>query len=308
MEPFELCSKLSRVFVPITTPFAGDEEIDYGALEFNLESYASTGVQGFSALGSNAESKCLTEEEKLRVLTIIGKRKRKGHVLMACAAYEAQRDSERFFKQAAGLGADFGRLQAPSFFAKQMTAAVLYRFFRTVADTSPIPLLIYNAPKFCGFALAPELVGRLSAHPNIVGIKNSAPGSTEAFLSFAGEKFHVLAGSVNFLFPAMMSGAVGGTTSLASVFPGLVQRLFEYGAAHDKRGGVPLHEKANRISQLVSGTYGVSGLKAAMSLAGFRGGMPRRPLLPLTDEQRDHLRSALIGEGVLDVFQDRHFG
>ena len=291
--------KMGGVFVPISTPFAADEAVDYDALKFNLERYASSGVLGHLALGSNGENRSLTEEEKLRVLATIVKHKGAGQVIMACATYDAERDTERFLKQAADLGADFGLVLSPGYFRKQMTDDVLFRYFSTLADTSPIPLLIYNAPGFCGVTVSPALVGRLAAHPRIVGMKDSASSGIEQFLQFESDKFHVLAGSANFLFPAMMNGSVGGTVSLANSFPGIVMDLFRYGQARDEAHGVPLQLRVARINKAISGPHGPSGVKAAMNLGGFQGGIPRRPLLPLTAAQVDEIRNVLIEEGLL---------
>lgn len=218
---------------------------------------------------------------------------------MAGAAYEAQRDVERFMIEAGAIGADFLLLLSPSYFKKQMTEEVLYRFFATVADKSPIPLLLYNAPEFNGFTLTPQLVRRLATHPNIVGMKDSAPSGIENFLEFASEKFLVLAGSINFLFPAMVRGAKGGTVSLANSFPSIALELYECGVRRDETTGVPLQEKILRINKAISGKYGVPGVKAAMNLAGLKGGIPRRPLLPLTETQCEELRESLKREGVL---------
>jgi 4-hydroxy-2-oxoglutarate aldolase len=295
----ELLEKMAGIFAPISTPFAEDEEVDYEALIFNLERYAASGILGYLALGSNGENRSLTEEEKLRVLETIVRHKGRGQVVMACATYDAQRDTERFLKQAAELGADFGLVLSPGYFRKQMTDDVLFRYFSTLADRSPIPLLLYNAPGFCGVTLSPALVGRLAGHPNIVGMKDSASSGIERFLQYESRAFHVLAGSANFLFPAMMNGSVGGTVSLANSFPPIVMELFGCGQARDRERGEALQARVTRINQAISGTYGVSGVKAAMNLGGFRGGIPRRPLLPLTPEQVEALRSVLVQEGLL---------
>jgi 4-hydroxy-2-oxoglutarate aldolase len=295
----ELLQKLAGVFVPISTPFADDEAVDYDALAFNLARYAQSGVLGYLALGSNGENRSLTEEEKIRVLSIIVRHKGAGQVVLAGATYDAQRDTERFLQQAAGLGADFGLVLSPGYFRKQMTDDVLFRYFSTLADTSPIPLLIYNAPGFCGVTVSPALAGRLAGHPGIAGMKDSASSGIEQFLEFESDSFHVLAGSANFLFPAMMNGSVGGTVSLANSFPGIVMELFRYGQVRDEAHGAPLQARVTRINKMISGPYGPSGVKAAMNLGGFKGGIPRRPLLPLTAAQVEVMRQVLSDEGLL---------
>jgi 4-hydroxy-2-oxoglutarate aldolase len=299
MSPPELLAKLAGVFVPISTPFSGNEDVDYDALKHNLAMYAAGGVLGYLALGSNGENRSLTEEEKLRVLDTIVRHKGRGQVVMAGATYDAQRDTERFLENAAGLGADFGLVLSPGYFRKQMTNEVLFRYFCSLAERAPLPVLLYNAPGFCGVTLSPELVGRLAAHPNIVGMKDSAASGIENFLPFESPEFHVCAGSVNFLFPAMMGGSPGGTVSLANSFPQMALELFRYGQARDEVNGPPFQERVTRINKAISGAYGVSGVKAAMNLAGFRGGIPRRPLLPLPQDLVNQLRELFVQEGLL---------
>ena len=156
------------------------------------------------------------------MLEFIVRNKGRGQVVMAGATYDAERDTERFLNRAAEIGADFGLVLSPGYFRKLMTEDVLFAYFSSLADRSPIPLLLYNAPGFCGVTLTPALVGRLAGHPNIVGMKDSAASGIENFLQFESPSFHVLAGSVNFLFRAMMGGSIGGTVSLANSFPGVV--------------------------------------------------------------------------------------
>jgi 4-hydroxy-2-oxoglutarate aldolase len=295
----QLRSKMAGVFAPISTPFDHHEEVDYQALEHNVARYASSGILGYLALGSNGENRSLTEGEKLRVLATILEHKASDQVVMAGATYDAQRDTERFLTQAAGMGADFGLVLSPGYFRKQMTEDVLYRYFSTVADAAQFPVLLYNAPGFCGVTISPELAARLAGHPNIVGMKDSAAKGIENFLRFESESFHVLAGSANFLFAAMMNGSLGGTVSLANSFPELAMELFHYGQCHDELHGVPAQVRVTRINQAISGLYGPAGVKAAMNLAGFQGGIPRRPLLPLTASQQEELRLALAAEGLL---------
>jgi 4-hydroxy-2-oxoglutarate aldolase len=241
----------------------------------------------------------LAEDEKLGVLDDVVRHKGRGQVVLAGAAYDGEREAERFLAAAADLGADFGLVLSPGYFRKQMTDEVLFRYFSTLADRARIPLLLYNAPGFCGITLSPGLVGRLATHPNIVGLKDSASRGIEGFLPLQSRSFQVLAGSANFLFPAMLAGSPGGTVSLANSFPQLALQLFRYGQARDGVNGSPLQERVSRINAAISGAHGVAGVKAAMTLAGFRGGIPRRPLLPLEPAQVQELRAILTAEELL---------
>lgn len=299
MNTRDLLEKMAGVFVPICTPFADNESVNYDALICNLARYAHSGVLGYLALGSNGENRSLTEEEKLRVLSTIVSHKGAGQVVMACATYDAQRDTERFLQQAAGLGADFGLVLSPGYFRKQMSDEVLFRYFSTLSGASPIPLLLYNAPGFCGVTISPALADRLAGHSGIVGMKDSASSGIEQFLQFESDSFHVLAGSANFLFSAMMNRSIGGTVSLANSFPNIVMELFRCGQARDEVRGVPLQARVTRVNKAISGPYGPSGVKAAMNLGGFQGGIPRRPLLPLTAAQVEEIRQVLVEEGIL---------
>ena len=299
MPALDVQAKLAGVFAPICTPFAQDEDLDLGALRFNLARYAESGILGYLALGSNGENRSMAEDERLRVLDEVVRHKGPGQVVLAGAAYDGQREAERFLAAAADVGADFGLVLSPGYFRAQMTDEVLYRYFASLADQARIPLLLYNAPGFCGITLSPSLVGSLAVHPNIVGMKDSASGGIEAFLPFQGPSFQVLAGSANFLFRAMAGGSPGGTVSLANSFPELALQLFRYGRARDTVNGVPLQDRVSRINAAISGAHGVAGVKAAMTLAGFRGGIPRRPLLPLGSEQVGALKALLVAEGLL---------
>ncbi|MGD0497203.1 MAG: dihydrodipicolinate synthase family protein [Bryobacteraceae bacterium] len=299
MPATELAARLAGVFAPISTPFDEKEEVDYAALRFNMEYYRSSGLRGYLALGSNGENRSLAEDEKLRVLGEIVKRKGPDQVVMAGAAYDAQRETERYLVCAADLGADFGLVLPPGYFRKQMTEEVLYRYYSTLADRSPIPVILYNAPGFCGVTITPALAARLAVHQRIVGMKDSAASGIERFLEFESESFHVLAGSANFLFRAMMGGSLGGTVSLANSFPALALELFASGAARDEARGPALQERVSRVNYAISGECGPPGVKAAMNLAGLRGGIPRRPLLPLTAAQTEAMAGQLRAEGLI---------
>ena len=292
-------AELGGVYAPICTPFTQDEEVDYGALRANLERYAGSGLHGYLAIGSNGENRSLDEDERRGVLDTVVRHKGEGQVVMAGATYDAQRETERFLADAADLGADYGLVLSPGYYKKQMTSDVLYRYFATLADASPLPLIIYNAPGISGVSLAPEMVARLADHPGIAGMKYTATSGIEEFLALQRPGFGVLAGTASLMYEAMSQGSPGGTVSLADSFPHLALRLYELGAAGDEVEGPRYQAFVTRVNAGISGRYGVPGVKAAMDLAGFIGGWPRRPLLPLDESARAEMRAALEAEGLL---------
>ncbi len=292
-------TELGGVYAPICTPFAVDEELDLGALRSNLARYADAGIQGLLTLGSNGENRSLDEDERLTVLDTVMRHRGEGQVVLAGATYDHQRGAERFLVAAADLGADYGLVLAPGYFRKLMTDEVLYRYFSTLANESPLPFLLYNAPGFNGITLSPELVARLAGHDAIVGLKDSASSGIEAFLPLQGPNFAVLAGSANFLLTAMRGGSPGGTVSLANSFPAVALRLYEHGRDDDPAAGDAYGAYVRRVNAAISGRYGVPGVKAAMDLTGYVGGWPRRPLLRLDGNARAELRAALEAEGLL---------
>ncbi len=290
---------LGGVYAPICTPFGADEELDLGALRSNLALYADAGIGGLLALGSNGENRSLDEDERLAVLDTVVRHRGKAQVVLAGAMYDAQRAAARFLAAAGALGVDYGLVLGPGYFRKLMTDEVLYRYFSSLADDAPLPILLYNAPGFNGIALSPELVGRLARHGNIAGLKDSASSGIEAFLPFQRPDFAVLAGSANFLLAAMRGGSPGGTVSLANSFPAVALRLYEHGRSDDAGAGDAYQDYVGRVNAAISGRYGVPGVKAAMDLAGYIGGWPRRPLLPLGETARSELHARLEAEGLL---------
>jgi 4-hydroxy-2-oxoglutarate aldolase len=289
---------LAGIYAPICTPFAADESLDADALRANMERYAESGIHGYLAIGSNGENRALSEAERRQVLEVVVRGKGADQVVMAGATYDAQRDTERFLADASAIGADYGLVLSPGYYKKQMTSEVLYRYYASLADTSPLPLIVYNAPGISGVTLAPELIERLAGHPNIGGMKYTATADVETYVALQRPGFDVLAGSAGILREAMSHGSPGGTVSLANAFPALALRLYELCLADDPEAA-SFADFITRVNAAISGRYGVAGVKAAMELAGFRAGIPRRPLLPLDEAAVAELRALLEAEGVL---------
>jgi len=289
--------KLSGVFPPMVTPFKNDE-IQYDAIIENVEKMNKTGLRGYFVLGTNGEYKALTTEERNRVLKTVVASASKDKIIMAGTGAESTKETIELSIKAAEIGANMVSLLMPHFFAKKMDDRALATYILDVAEESPVPVLIYNNPSVAaGVLVSEEVIKRVSGHPNVVGMKDSSKGNFKKYLKAASPDFYVLAGSANFFLDLLIEGGIGGVISLANVFPDECVRLYQLFVENKIDEAKKLSDRLIALNKEVSGTYGVAGVKAAMDIVGFRGGDPRRPLFPLTDDEKKELAKKLRESG-----------
>jgi 4-hydroxy-2-oxoglutarate aldolase len=164
---------LSGIFPPVTTPFYPDGNVYFKKLEHNIEHYSRTPIAGIVALGSTGEAILLSDQERRDVLKTVRAAAAPHKVLIAGTGVESAMETLRLTEYAAELGYDVAMVRTPHYYKKQMLPANLLAFYRTVADRSPIPVLLYNFPGCTGYDIPVEIVTALSEHPNIIGIKES---------------------------------------------------------------------------------------------------------------------------------------
>jgi len=295
------------VFPPIPTPFDAEGDFAPQALIENLERWNEYDLAGYVVLGSNGEAVYLTEREKLRVWETARQAIPADRVMIAGTGCESTHQTIALTRQAARSGADAALVVTPHYFGGKMTPDSLVRHYQSVAEASPIPVVLYNVPKFTHVDMDAATIVRAARHPNIIGIKDS--GGNVAKLAdvvqmtgLAGEcECQVLAGSAGFFFAGLALGAVGGVLALANVAPQQsvdIYRLFKAGrwdeAAELQRRMIP-------VNAAVTARFGIAGLKAALDMLGYHGGPVRSPLLDLTESERQVLRDVLVEGGVLEA-------
>jgi len=181
---------LHGIFPPITTPFYPDGRVYLKKLEHNVERYSKTPASGLAVLGSTGEAIMLSDEERRDVLAVARKACAPNKVLIAGTGAESAYETLRLTEYAAALGYDVALVRTPHFYRPQMQPPNLLTFYRTVADRSPIPLLIYSVPVFTNYDMPEELIVELAAHPNIIGIKESS-GDVEKVRRLAVATQHI---------------------------------------------------------------------------------------------------------------------
>ncbi|WP_313756855.1 4-hydroxy-tetrahydrodipicolinate synthase [Tissierella sp.] len=290
------------IYTPIVTPFDVDEKINYDYMKHNLEKWGQTDLDGIVVLGSNGEFVYLSKEEKLELVSFVKKNFNPEKKIIVGTACESTRETIELSKEMADRGADAVLLLPPNYFKGRMKEDILYKYYTDVADAISIPVMIYNMPGNTGINISSGLVAKLAKHPNIVGIKDTSGNIVQIseIVRDTDEDFAVFAGNAGYLLPALAVGARGATLALANIMPEeccKLVSLFKEGKLDEAR---ELQLKLIEINFAVTGRFGIPALKYALDLLGYKGGHPRRPLVPLSEENQEIIKELLIKYGVLN--------
>jgi 4-hydroxy-2-oxoglutarate aldolase len=279
---------LSGVYPALTTPFAADASVSLADLKHNIERYNRTSLVGYVVLGSTGESVLLSRAEMDRILATVKEAATTEKRLIAGTGAESTAETIDRTKRAAELGYHFALVKTPYYYKPAYTPEVFLAHYRRVADASPIPVLLYSVPVFTGVALEAPEVAALAEHPNIVGIKESS-GNVQRIaeiVSSTPRAFQMLVGSASSVLPSLAVGACGAILALASALPEKCVALYDAvrrGHADEAR---ELQNALLKASKGIVSEAGIAGVKFAMDQRGYRGGLPRLPLLPLSERSQ----------------------
>ena len=205
---------LHGIFPPITTPFYPDGNVYFKKLESNVERYSRTPCAGIVVLGSTGEAILLSDQERRDVLKSAREAAAPNKVLIAGSGIESAIETLRLTEYAAELGYDIAMVRTPHYYKKQMEPANILAFYRTVADRSPVPVIIYNFPQATGYDIPAELVIELAEHPNLIGIKESS-GDVEKVRKMVESTRHIqrsvtVTETFEAVTPRMLAAAAAG--------------------------------------------------------------------------------------------------
>ncbi|MGH7458429.1 MAG: dihydrodipicolinate synthase family protein [Longimicrobiaceae bacterium] len=294
---------LRGVLAPVTTPFhPATGAADPDALGHNLARWLEYPLAGVVLFGSSGEGLLLDDEERPALLAAARRALGPDRLLLAGTGAESTRRAISLAHAAAAAGADAVLVHPPAYYRPLMDHAALCDHFTAVADASPVPLILYQVPPALGgMPLDPALVGKLSRHRNLAGLKDSS-GDLEGLRRFVeaavGESFAVLAGNGSVLLDSLEAGAAGGVLAVSLLAPGECTELVRLWRAGESGPARALQAKLAAVHQGVPVRFGVPGIKAALDLLGYRGGPPRPPLFPLSDADRNQLRRVLAEAGL----------
>src|SRR5579859_3816783 len=292
---------LKGVLPALVTPLTEEGGVDEPAVDRLVEHVLAGGVSGLVPLGSTGETASLDEPARRRMLGAVLKAAR-GRVPVICGVAQSHLSAAQAEVEAAGsLGAD-AALVAPPFYYPIDQATVL-AFYRSLAASSTIPILLYNIPQFTKVVAEPATVATLAREGTIKGIKDSSR-DFEYFELVCGATrdlaaFRIFTGSDTMLLASLAMGGAGTICGAANVAPAWVVRIYEdvkqgdWSAARDHQD-----ELVNLIMRLRGGVF-PAAIKAALELQGVCSAWPARPIAPLDARAKAALGEQLASWGLL---------
>jgi 4-hydroxy-2-oxoglutarate aldolase len=289
-----MMNQLRGVFAPVITTFYPQTgELDLASFAANIRSHLAAGLHGIVVTGSTGEATLLDSNERAAMVDAAREMVPSDKTLIVGTGAESTRTCLELTRDAASRGADAVLVVAPHYYGAAMTTPALSKHYRRIADESPVPVVLYNIPKYMHFSLAPGLVSELSLHDNIVGIKDSSGDLSllASYLNAESESFAVLTGNAGTFLGALRAGAHGGILAVALFAAAMSLDVYEAELRGDDAAADAAQARLTPLGAKIVGEMGVAGVKAAMDRVGLPGGPVRSPLLPL-----DEARRALVAE------------
>jgi 4-hydroxy-tetrahydrodipicolinate synthase len=292
--------KLKGIYTALVTPFAG-EALDESSLERLVEWQISEGVDGIVPCGTTGEASTLSYEEHERVIEITVKIARGRVPIIAGTGSNSTKETIELTQAARDLGADGALLVAPYY--NRPSQEGLYRHFKAVAESVDLPMVLYNIPTRTSVNMLPDLVARLAAVPNIVGIKE-ASGSlqqvTDIFRLTKGE-FSIISGDDNLFLPMMAVGATGVISVVSNILPARMKVLADaFMEEKNPEKARDIHMELAPLFQALFIEVNPVPVKESLYFMGIlEDKTVRLPLCQLADSNRASLLNVLNRYGLL---------
>ena len=287
-----------RVITAMVTPLDSQLNVDFGQAGKLAQRLIDSGTDTILVGGTTGESPTLTDNERVRlveaVLDAIGDKA----PVIAGTGTNSTAASVALTKQAEALGAHGAMLVAPYYNKPPQNG--LYAHFRTVAEATRLPVMVYNVPGRTSVNITPETMGRLAEIENIVALKEaggSADQASEMVRAVRG-KLRVYSGDDSLTLPMMAVGAYGVVSVVSNVAGRLVAEMVKAFAAGETARATELHLQLLPLFKGLFLTTNPIPVKAALRLQGFDAGGLRLPLIEATEEQIAAVRQAMLEAGV----------
>ena len=290
---------LSGSIVALATPFREDGSVNFDQLGEWIEFQIAGGTDGILVLGTTGESSTMSHEEDDAVCAYAVE-KAAGRVKIIAGSGSNSTETQLMKSRAyADMGVD--ALLCISPYYNKTNEEGMYRHFVTVADAVDKPIILYNVPGRTGCSITPAVVGRLSKHPNVIGIKEASGDISYAvkIAKYLNDDFVMFSGNDDITIPLMSLGAKGVISVWANILPkechDMVHHYLEGRYEEARRMQIQYLPIMNALFMEVNPIP----VKEAMNLMGMRAGGFRLPLYSMTDVHREQLAGTLKEFGLL---------
>ena len=288
-------SKLEGIFVPHVTPFTREGDLDETSLRTCVRFWLEGGVSGLVPCGSNGEAPYLSREERRKIIkTVVDEVNGKVPVVAGTGSMSTK-ETVLFTEDAKDVGVDAALVVTPYYF--KLSGREMYEHYKVLCETVDLPIVLYSVPKFTGYSIEPTLIQQLaSKHENIVGVKDSGGsiGTITETIRLVGDRISVLAGTADVILPTLMLGGKGAVVAVANAFPKMCAELYDAFKRSDYEKASGLQRQVAYLNDVLVKRYNqLSSIKEALKLLGLPAGYPRRPALPLKDDEKSDIAKAL---------------
>lgn len=284
--------------VALITPFNSDFSVDYASLEKIVEFVVGKGVDFLVALGTTSEAATLNSEEKDKVVnTILRINNGRVPVVLGMGGNDTHclvnHIKEQDFEGVSAI------LSVTPYYNKPQQDGLLAHF-QAVADSSPVPVILYNVPGRTSVNMKADTCLKLANHPNILSVKEASGdlGQVMQILASKPDKFELLSGDDALTLPMLAVGAKGVISVVANAFPDLFSNMVRLQLSGDTSRALAIHYKLLRMIDLLFVDGNPAGIKCAMNHLGLCGNVLRLPLVPVNPTVTVHIKNEMISLGV----------
>ena len=280
------------VITALVTPLRNDR-VDEEALRRLVNEQIASGIDGLVPVGTTGESPTLSNEEHIRVVEVVVREAKKRVPVIAGTGANSTHEAIELTLAAKAVGAD-GTLQVTPYYNKP-TQDGLFRHFKTIAEATGLPMVVYNVPGRTGCDLLPDTIARLCDVPLVVGVKEATGNLQRAaqIIARVGDRMTMLSGDDATAMPFYAVGGHGCISVVSNVAPADMAAMWDAAAAGDWKKARELHYKVFPLSEGLFIEANPIPVKAALAMMGKIADEIRAPLYPMTGANREKVRKIL---------------
>lgn len=273
--------QLKGLGIALVTPFTAEGEVDYAALRRLVTYQLDGGIDFLCILATTAETPCLTAEERQSIKSLVVETvKGRVPIIMGCGGNNTQQVVHTL--QTDDFTGIDGILSVCPFYNKPSQEG-LYQHFKTVAEATPLPVVLYNVPGRTGVNMTAETTLRLARNvENIVAVKEASGNFTQIddIIKNKPAQFSVLSGDDGITFPLITLGATGVISVIGNALPHEFGRMVRLALAGDYQNALPIHHQFTELFKLLFVDGNPAGVKAMLNAMGLIENQLRLPLVP----------------------------